>query len=101
MPAWLGVQMLGLPRWLWGVLALAVLAAVILWAIGSAVDQAEKRGAVTQRESDLREVIDRVEKSNEIRETVGRSNGAAYDECLQSARTPANCIGLLPDREGD
>lgn len=86
-----------------GVAVVAALLAVIAASIwfGSVTKKAEQRGATTQREADLRETIERVEIANEVRETVRRDGGAAYDECLRSSRTPANCVGLLPADQAD
>lgn len=85
-----------IPMLAWGGLALVLVVAAILW-LANRDEHNQDLGAATQREGDLREVLERTEKGNEIRETIRVNPTAAYNECLQSARTPENCVGLLPD----
>src|SRR5687768_4408627 len=63
-------------------------------------------GATVQREGDLRETIERTEQGNEAREEikrdVDRGGGTVlYEQCLRTARTPANCERFLPERQAD
>lgn len=88
----------------WLVAAMVLIA--LLWTLGaifaareSADDTNNQQiGAAVQREGDLHETIKRVEKADEILDQV-RAPGSRlrYDECLRSARTPANCQRFLPD----
>jgi membrane protein implicated in regulation of membrane protease activity len=87
---------------------IAVGAALILGGAWLWLDSREKAddkanqeiGAAVQREGDLRETIERTETANEAREEIGRHDAAGdrlrYDQCLRSARTPANCERFLP-----
>lgn len=108
---WLGAKALfGLARWVWLAITLAALVAGILWlqAREEADDEANQEiGAQIQREGDLRETIKRTEQGNEARTEIEngvvRSGGdrAVYDQCVRTARTPANCERFLPEREAD
>lgn len=97
----LAKSLLGAPRWLLIVLALAALAWGTAAAI-SALDRHEaaqrEAGASGQREADLNETLKRTEQGNEVRTQI-RDPGsrARYDECLRSARTPENCQRFLPE----
>lgn len=102
---WLGTKVLfGLSRMIW--IGIALLAVAGVWIYLDAAERADDRnnqeiGATVEREKQTGEVLKRTEKANEVRETTRRSSNAAYAECVQSARTPANCVGLLPEREAD
>lgn len=72
------------------------------------VENAKEAGAVVQREGDLRETLDRTEQANEARQAIREAiiSGAGpdpvlYDQCLRTARTPANCERFLPRSEAD
>lgn len=73
-----------------------------LWAILAAREEADDKanreaGAAVQREADLRETMERVETANATRDEVrDRGSRARFDQCLRSARTPANCERFLP-----
>lgn len=62
-------------------------------------------GAAVQREGDLRETLERTETANEAREEIERPGDAGdrlrYDQCLRTARTPANCQRFLPGGQAD
>lgn len=102
---WLGTKVLfGLSRMVWIGIVLFVIAGV--WIYLDAGERADDKnnqeiGATVEREKQTGEVLKRTEKANEVREATRRSNDVAYAECVQSARTPANCVGLLPEREVD
>lgn len=100
--AWMGTKVLfGLARWAWVLIALAALAGAVLWlqARERADDTANQEiGAVAQREGDLRETIKRTEQGNEARTEIERGlqtddghSAAVFEQCLRTARTPANC----------
>lgn len=82
----------------------------LLWAYLSAREKADDRanreiGAAIQREGDLAETINRTEQGNAAREEI-RAPGdagdrARYDQCVRSARTPANCVRFLPEQPAD
>jgi hypothetical protein len=87
----------------------AVLVLLAAWAwhnsqVSEAASDGLQKGAQQQREADLTETIDRTEQANDTRETikdeVRAGNGAAlYDQCVRTARTPANCQRFLPSGE--
>lgn len=96
----------GLSQRVAGVLAwvLPVVGGVLLlgglWAFLGARENADDRrnqevGAEMQRASDMASTIDRVEEGNKAREEITApgpaGDRARYDQCLRSARTPANC----------
>lgn len=85
-----------------------LIGALWLWlgAREEADDKANQEiGATVQREGDLRETIERTEKANETREEINRPGPAGdrlrYDQCLRTARTPANCQRFLPVGQAD
>jgi membrane protein implicated in regulation of membrane protease activity len=102
--AWLtGKGFLGLAKGLWLLGAVVALIGAVAWlqARENADDKANQEiGAAVQREGDLRETIERTETANEAREEIGRHDAAGdrlrYDQCLRTARTPANCERFLP-----
>lgn len=106
--AWLTARKLGLANGLWLLAALAALVGLYLWlgARETADDKANQAiGAAVQREGDLIETIKRTEQGNAAREEI-RAPGpvgdrARYDQCVHSARTPANCQRFLPQRPAD
>lgn len=88
-------------------LGFAVLVIALLWFVVRSHDEKQREaGASAQRESDLRETIDRTEKGNaarvEIQDAFKRGDGrssAVYDQCLRTARTPENCKRFLPEQQ--
>lgn len=101
--------LIGLPRWAATLILIALAIAVL--AVGTAAvvsavnrhDAAQQAaGAATQRADDQAEVIIRTENANAAREEIrDPRNSAAYDQCLRSARTPANCQRFLRDLPPD
>lgn len=89
------------PAWLWVALAAIVLLVVAYFYLSAREEADDKRnqeiGGQIQREGDLRKTIERTEIANEARDDI-RSNRdrTRYDQCLRTARTPANCERLLP-----
>lgn len=107
---WFAIKLLGLPRWAWAVMAVAlILAGGLLWAklAEDADDKANQEiGRTVEREKALAETIKRTEQGNEAREEikrdVDRGGGTVlYEQCLRTARTPANCGRFLPERQAD
>lgn len=100
---WFALNLLGLPRWVWAVAAVAlVIGGGLLWA-KLAEDADDKRnveiGRTIEREEALTETIERVQEAQDVREEVraaGPVSRVAYDQCVRTARTPANCARLLP-----
>lgn len=98
---WLGeTSLFGLARG-WLVLALLLVAlALIVWtrADENADDRANQAaGAAIQREADLIETLKRTEEAHAARSSIGDDRGTArYDQCLRTARTPANCQRFMP-----
>lgn len=96
-----------------GLVLLAVVAfgALILWLNlrEEADDKANQQiGAKAERTQQLEDTIKNVETGNaaraEIEEAMGRDDGRSrvvYDQCVRTARTPANCKRYLPDDEAD
>lgn len=87
----------------------AVLALLAVWAwhkgqVSDAASEGVQKGAQQQRESDLIETIERTEQANEARQVIqgevrSGAGGNLYDQCLRTARTPANCKRFLPSGE--
>lgn len=85
------------------IVTLVVAVAALLGGLWLWLDSREKAddkanveiGRTIEREGALTETIERVEKGNAAREEISRPGPAGdrlrYDQCLQSARTPANC----------
>lgn len=96
------------PAWVWVALG-AVLALLALWAwhnsqVSEAASEGLEKGAQQQRETDLIETIQRTETANETREVIqsevrAGAGGHLYDQCVRTARTPANCQRFLPRGE--
>ena len=94
----------------WWVLGAAVAVLGAVWwlqAREKADDKANQEiGAAVQREGDLQETIKRTEQGNETRDQVRHDLNAGgsrelYDQCVRTARTPANCVRFLPVSEAD
>lgn len=99
----------GLAAWFKANKLIAVVALVLLAivAVGTVVhlidagnEQARDAGVQTERAATTGKVIENVEKTNATR-AAARDPGScvAYNECLRSARTAANCVRYLPDNE--
>lgn len=87
----------------WGIilgLAALLIGGAVLWftdTVDDAHDAGVKQGVATERVEAQAEVIKNVEKANETRAAVNDPRSrAAYDECLRSARNPANCQRFMP-----
>lgn len=102
---WLTTRVLGLAKGWWLLIVLAVLITAIIIARGwfdTTLETAVQAGAAEQREVDLRKTIRNVEKANDARYEVRNDiDGARYNQCLRTARTPANCERFLPARKAD
>lgn len=60
------------------------------------------QGRQTERVEAQTKTIERVEQANDTRRKIADpASRARYDECLQSARNPANCERFLSDRPTD
>lgn len=103
--SWLGAKSLfGLAKGIWVAIALALVGGLLLYLAKAERDDDKANqeiGGLVEREKTVTEVLKRTEKGNEVREATKSGSWAAYDECLQSARTPANCVGLLPSGPRD
>lgn len=79
-------------------IGLLVIAGVTaLHVVDTLTETAEQKGAVTERAETQADIIKNVEKANEARTDVRDPRSrAAYDECVHSARNPANCQRFLP-----
>lgn len=101
--AWIGKRALGgIARGWWVLGALAAICALWLWL--GAREEADDRhnqviGSTIEREKAASAAIERVEQANAIRnEMVTADSRFDYDQCLRTARTPANCERFLRDR---
>lgn len=88
-----------------GIVGLALLAAVVagtvLHLIDAGQDRARESGVQTERAATAGKVIENVQTANEARDAVSDPRSCAmYRECLQSARSTANCVRYLPHDEG-
>lgn len=82
-----------------GLLFIAGMTALHL--VDALTETAEQKGAVVERVQTQGKVIENVQTANEARDAVSDPRSCAmYRECLQSARTTANCVRYLPDDEG-
>ncbi len=106
MIGWLTAKsLLGAPRWLFAIAALAALG----WALAALVgainhhDAAQRKAGVIQEQAhSMGETIKRTEQGNAAREEIRRPDSSAkYDQCLRSARNPANCQRFVPERSPD
>lgn len=85
---------------------LLIIAAVItisggylLWLSNRDAGNVEK-GKTEQTVENLEETVNRVDQANEARDTIRVDNGnARFDQCMRTARTPANCQRFLPSGE--
>lgn len=74
-------------------IAIATMAHVV----NTLTETAEQKGAVVERAQTQGKVIENVQKANDARTDVRDPRSrAAYDECVRSARNPANCERFLP-----
>lgn len=106
--AFFAAKLLGIPRWLWIIAFLALLYAALVIAEGADDKNNQTIGATVEREAQTREVLERTETGNaareEVREAIARDGGRSdivYDQCVRTARTPANCERFLPERPAD
>lgn len=64
------------------------------------VEQAEEIGATTERNIQLEQTIENVKKAEDAREDITDPSPAGdltrYNQCVRTARTPANCERFLP-----
>lgn len=98
---WLAIKALGLPRWMWGAIAVLALLLAHMWLTDSREDKAEDRGRVIERADQQAKIIETTEKANEAREQTAkdfRAGGSPelYANCLRSARNPENCKRFMP-----
>lgn len=98
---WLAIKALGLPRWMWGAIAVLSLLLAHMWFTDSREDKAEDRGRVIERADQQAKAIETAEKVNEAREQAAqdiRAGGGPelYANCLRSARNPEACKRFLP-----
>ena len=90
-----------------GLLALIIAAlglGIFLYSQGQdrLVETAKDAGAAKVTADNMQETIKRVEIGNEARIEIRDNRGnARYDQCLRTARTPANCQRLLPAQPAD
>lgn len=87
--------------WVGGLLAVALLIGAAVWWFNDTVDDAHddgvKQGVTAERVETQGKVIENVQAANETRAAVRDDrNRAAYDECVRSARNPANCQRFVP-----
>lgn len=88
-------------------IALAVLILIVaalalyVWAMShhdETVETAVQQGREAQQRDDALETLNTVKEANDARSAVNDAGSRArYDECLRSARNPANCQRFLPE----
>lgn len=88
--------------WAGGLLVVALLISAAVWWFNDTVDDARdegvKQGVTTERVEAQGKVIENVQAANETRAAVRDDRSrAAYDECVRSARNPANCERFVPE----
>lgn len=98
-PAW--------ARWAIAISAgLALLGGLILW-LGAREEADDTHnqavGAAVEREAVQAETITKVQEANHARDEIASdTDHARYDQCVRTARTPANCQRfLLPGGQAD
>lgn len=102
LPPWLA----GLP-WKWiGIGVAALLLVITAWRfIDRAFDETAEKGRVEERAENAEQIIENVKDADDAREEIKRpgpvGDRVRYDQCLRTARTPANCERFLPEREAD
>lgn len=86
------------------VAALALLGGTVWYCdrqIDDKVEQAEVIGRTEERNEQLEQTIENVKTAEEAREDITETSPAGdltrYNQCLRTARTPANCERLLPN----
>lgn len=83
----------------WLLLALVVAALTIWLTSAERADDATNRaiGAATQREADQRITLERIGEAQTARAEIREDrDGARYQQCRDTARTPANCERFRP-----
>lgn len=104
MPWLTSLSFLKMPRWVWLGLAAAMLMAggLFLWTRSENADDQHNQeiGATVEREAAQAAVIERAEEAQDVREEIRQpgpvGDRVRYDQCVRSARTPANCVRFLP-----
>ena len=77
----------------------AISGGFLLWLSNRDAGNVEK-GKAEQTVENLEETVNRVDQANEARDTIRVDNGnARFDQCMRTARTPANCQRFLPSGE--
>lgn len=97
---WLAAPFLNIPRWVWIAGAICILTALAIKiadnAVEDALETAKQTGVMEERATNLETTVKRVEIANEARDEIINDRGnARYEQCLRTARTPANCERLL------
>ena len=87
--------------WAGGLLLVALFIGGAVWwfhdTVEDAHDEGVKQGVTTERVEAQGKVIENVQAANETRAAVRDDRSrAAYDECVRSARNPANCERFVP-----
>lgn len=88
-------------KYWWALFAAFAVAACIISL--SVRDRASREiGVLTERDRVSTEVIKNVRNATEARDQVRNDiDGARYNQCMRTARTPANCERFLPARQAD
>lgn len=106
--SFLAAKTFGVPRWLLAVLAILAVVALLMKLEANDDKNNQTIGATVEREAQTREVLERTETGNavreEVREAIRRDGGRSdivYDQCVRTARTPSKCERFLPERPED
>ena len=94
-------RLASLITWVGGLLLVASLIGGAVWWFNDTVEDAHDdgvtQGVTTERVEAQGKVIKNVQAANKTRAAVRDDrNRAAYDECVRSARNPANCQRFMP-----
>lgn len=97
-----GERFAKLASWAFLVLLVAALIGAAIWWFTDTVDDARsegvKAGVTAERAEAQGKALENVQTANETRAAVrDQRSRAAYDECVRSARNPANCERFLPE----
>jgi len=97
-----GERFAKLAAWSFLVLLVAALIGAAIWWFTDTVSDARndgvKAGVTAERAETQEKALENVQTANETRAAVrDQRSRAAYDECVRSARNPANCERFLPE----
>lgn len=82
-----------------GLALIGIAVTTMFHVVDALTETAEQKGVITERSAAQGKVIENVQKAKDAADAVrDPRTGAAYDECMRSARNPANCKRFLSPR---